>query len=179
MDRRPAVDSLRPATVDDVDTIAALWYHAWRDGHVGHVPDGLLPHRTLREFRRRVPSRVDHTTVAVSDARVVGFVTVADDEIEQLFVSAEARGRGVAAALLHHGEQAIAATHSCAWLAVVPGNTLARVFYERHGWTDEGPYDDAAEVAGGAFVIPCRPHEKAVTTSTPPVPTGRIQPLGS
>jgi GNAT superfamily N-acetyltransferase len=130
------VCTLRPADESDVEAIAEIWHRAWGDGHLGHVPDALLPFRTLRHFLERVPPRIPATTVATSGGRVVGFVTIHDDELEQIFVAAEARGGGVAGALLAAGEARIAREHERAWLAVVADNARARRFYERSGWRD-------------------------------------------
>lgn len=151
---------LRAARPDDVDSIAAVWHDAWRDGHLGHVPDALLAHRTLDQFRARVPGRLATTTVAEVGGRVVGFVTVHDDELEQLFVAADARASGIADALLRHGESLIAERHSAAWLAVATGNARARRFYERNGWADAGPLDYEAQTDSGPMVVRCRRYEK-------------------
>jgi ribosomal protein S18 acetylase RimI-like enzyme len=154
--------TLRAATAEDVEAIASIWHSGWRDGHLGHVPDGLLPHRQLADFRARVPPRLGMTTVAIIESRVVGFVTVHDDEIEQLYVAAPARGGGAADALLRHGEKMIAARFDLAWLAVVAGNARARRFYARNGWRDAGAFDYPAETASGTFPVPSRRYEKRV-----------------
>jgi ribosomal protein S18 acetylase RimI-like enzyme len=152
--------TLRAATADDVETIAALWHSGWRDGHLGHVPDALHPHRRLEDFRARVPARLHQTTVATLGAPVAGFVTVHDDEVEQLYVAGQARGTGVANALLRHAEHVIAARFDAGWLAVAAGNTRARRFYARNGWCDAAAFDYAAEIAGGTMAVPCRRYEK-------------------
>jgi ribosomal protein S18 acetylase RimI-like enzyme len=154
--------TLRPATDDDTDVIADVWHRGWRDGHVGHVPDSLLPFRERAHFRERVPPRLPQTTVATIGAEIVGFATLHDDELEQLYVSAAARGRGVADALIRHAEQAIAQRHDVAWLAVASGNARARRFYEKSGWRDAGPIDYQAEIRGGTIPVPCRRYEKRV-----------------
>lgn len=152
---------LRPATSADADDIARVWHLAWIDGHAGHVPREIIPHRGLDTFRARVPSRIATTTVAtVGGADLVGFVTVTGDELEQLFVAAEARGGGVARALLGHGEATIFAGHELAWLAVATGNARARRFYERQGWEDRAGLDYAAEIPGGTILVPSRRYEK-------------------
>jgi GNAT superfamily N-acetyltransferase len=151
--------SLRPATSDDVEAIATLWHAGWPDGHLGNVPDELLNHRQLTDFRRLVPPRINTTTVAESDG-VVGFVIFHDDEVEQMYVARSARGTGVAAALLTYAEEAIATQYDRAWLAVVAGNTRARQFYARKGWRDAGPIDYYAEIEGGRFAVPCHRYEK-------------------
>jgi GNAT superfamily N-acetyltransferase len=152
--------SLRAATPDDIDAIASVWHMGWRDGHLGHVPDALLPHRQLIHFRTRVPTRVPDSTVATIASGVVGFVTVRDDEVEQLYVAAAARGGGTADALMRHAEQVIAARFDVGWLAVVAGNARARRFYARNGWRDAGGFDYAAEIPGGTMLVPSRRYEK-------------------
>ncbi|HET8645160.1 MAG TPA: GNAT family N-acetyltransferase, partial [Vicinamibacteria bacterium] len=91
---------------------------------------------------------------------VVGFVTVIDDEVEQIYVARGARGTDVANALLRHAEEEIAGRYEVAWLAVVTGNARARRFYERNGWQDAGRLDYQAEVAGGTIPVPSRRYEK-------------------
>jgi GNAT superfamily N-acetyltransferase len=155
--------NLRPATEADTDAITTVWHAGWPDGHLGNVPDELLEHRRLADFRRMVTARIDATTVAVSDDTVIGFVTVHGDEVEEMYVGKAARGSGVAAMLLTHAEQTIANRHDRAWLAVVAGNVRARRFYERQGWQDAGPFDYFAEVGGGTFTVPCHRYEKQLT----------------
>jgi GNAT superfamily N-acetyltransferase len=153
---------LRAATPSDVDAIAQVWHTGWGDGHRGNVPRALYEHRGVGDFRERVAPRLLTTTVATVASAVVGFVVVVDDEIEQLYVAQGARGTGVAAGLLEHGEWSIAGRHTLAWLAVVAGNARARRFYERRGWRDAGPIDYLAETASGPLVVPSRRYEKRV-----------------
>jgi GNAT superfamily N-acetyltransferase len=155
--------SLRAATVEDVDSITEVWHTGWRDGHLGHVPAALLPHRELESFRRRVPERLSGSTVAVVGSTVVGFVTVHDDELEQLYVAERARGRGVAVALIRCGEARIAERFALAWLAVAVGNARARRFYAREGWSDAGAFDYPAAIEGGTVLVPCHRYEKHVS----------------
>src|SRR5438094_3673172 len=136
--------TLRAATADDASAIATVWHTAWLDGHLGHVPEALLPHRRLVDFQQRAATRIETTTVATIDSGVVGFVTVHDDELEHLFVAESARGTGAAAALLDHGEKTIAARFEVAWLAVAVGNARARRFYARQGWRHAAAIDYGA-----------------------------------
>ena len=46
-----AMWTLRGATLEDVESVADVWHKGWRDGHLGHVPEALLPHRRLEHFR--------------------------------------------------------------------------------------------------------------------------------
>ncbi|WP_433796795.1 N-acetyltransferase family protein [Actinoplanes sp. CA-252034] len=157
---------LRPARDEDAPAVAAVWVSAWRDGHLGHVPDELVAVRTPESFRIRAAAMIARTTVALSDAGITGFVTVSGDEVEQVFVAAPGRGSGVAGALLGEAERQVAAAgHETAWLAVVAGNARARRFYERSGWSDSGPFDYAAPAAGGAVSVPCHRYVKSVVAA--------------
>jgi ribosomal protein S18 acetylase RimI-like enzyme len=157
--------TLRAATTADVDAIARIWHDGWRDGHLGNVPDALLPHRRFEDFLGRVPPRVPDSTVAIINGHIVGFVTVINDEVEQVYVASDARGSGVADKLLRDAEEKVGSRFDVAWLSVVEGNSRARRFYERNGWRDAGAHDYRAEIGGGTLPVPCRRYEKRVTSS--------------
>ena len=156
--------AIRPAVPADMAAVADLWHVGWHDAHPGHVPDGLTAARTLAAFHERTPTRVGDTTVAVADdGELLGFVMVVADEVEQVFVGRDARGSGLAAALLDEAERRVAASgRTSAWLAVVAGNARARRFYERQGWTDEGDLPYEVTAGGRTYVSPCRRYVKQV-----------------
>lgn len=156
--------TLRRAVDADIPAIAAIWHRGWREVHLDHVPATLRRHRRHGDFRDRVPACLDLTTIATIGSDVVGFVMAHDDEIEQLYVAATARGSGVAAALLGHGETVVGARFDRAWLAVVAGNVRARRFYERNGWSDRGAFDNPAwTTSGPTIAVPSRRYEKRLT----------------
>jgi GNAT superfamily N-acetyltransferase len=154
---------LRPAVAGDAPAVAEIWLAGWRDGHLGHVPDALVRVRTPESFTARAAERVGDTTVAVTDDDVVaGFVMVVGDEVEQVYVSADHRGTGVAGVLLAEAVRRVGAGgHRLAWLAVATGNGRARRFYERCGWTDEGPFDYPAATEDGSTPVPCHRYTKS------------------
>jgi GNAT superfamily N-acetyltransferase len=155
--------SLRAATAADVDAVASIWYSGWGDGHLGNVPDELVAIRTKESFWDRVPGRIGDTTVAVVGDEVAGFVMVVDDEVEQVYVSGDHRGSGVAGTLIAEAERQVKANgHSEAWLAVATGNARARRFYERSGWTDAGAFDYPATTDDGPIPVPCHRYVKKV-----------------
>lgn len=154
---------IRPATAADAPSVGAIWRDGWRDGHLGHVPEELVAIRTPESFDLRAAQRVADTTVAEVDGAVAGFVMVVADEVEQVYVAADRRGTGVAGALLSEGLRQVGDHgHARAWLAVASGNTRARRFYERQGWTDEGAFDYPARSSGGPIAVPCHRYARQV-----------------
>jgi ribosomal protein S18 acetylase RimI-like enzyme len=155
--------TLRAARPDDAPAVAGIWRRGWRDGHVGHVPDALVAVRTDESFDTRAAQRVGDTVVATVDGEVAGFIMVVGDEVEQVYVAAEHRGGGVAAALLTEAERVVAANgHDRAWLAVAVGNARARRFYEKRAWIDEGVFDYPASHEDGPIAVPCHRYAKPV-----------------
>jgi ribosomal protein S18 acetylase RimI-like enzyme len=154
---------LRPAGPEDAAAVAAIWQTGWREAHLGNVPAELVAARHEESFRTRAMEHLPDTTVAMVGAELAGFVMVAGDEVEQLYLAARHRGAGVADGLLRHAERSIkAAGHPMAWLAVVPGNARARRFYERMGWTDEGPFDHLAPGGDGPIPVPAQRYVKRI-----------------
>jgi ribosomal protein S18 acetylase RimI-like enzyme len=160
--------TLRAARAGDADAIASIWYSGWGDGHVGNVPEELVAVRTKESFWQRVPERIPDTTVAVvgddaADGEVAGFVIVVEAEVEQVYVSRDHRGSGVAGVLIAEAERQVRAHgHPEAWLAVATGNARARRFYERSGWTDAGAFDYPAATEDGPIPVPCHRYVKKV-----------------
>jgi GNAT superfamily N-acetyltransferase len=156
------VVSLRPAQPADVAELAEVWRAAWHDGHAGHVPQTLIEARGPAYFRARSAELLEHTTVAVHAEELLGVLIVVGAELQQLMVTAAARGRGVGALLLADAERQVAADgHDEIWLAVVPGNTTARRFYGSHGWSDRGEETyDAVALGGGSVPVPVRRYAK-------------------
>jgi GNAT superfamily N-acetyltransferase len=155
---------IRPARPADMPEVAGIWHAGWPDGHLGHVPDELVAIRTADSFRPRAADRTADTRVAEVDGEIAGFTMVVDDEVEQVYVAAAHRGSGVADELLADAERRIReGGHRRAWLAVVAGNALARRFYERRGWVDDGPIVYAAEGPDGAIDVQAQRYVKDLT----------------
>ena len=152
------VVTLRPAQPADIAAVAEVWQAAWHDGHRGHVPDALIEARDPAYFAARSRDLVDQVTVAVDGDDLLGVLIVKADELQQIMITAAARGRGVGDLLAAAERQVATAGHDEIWLAVVPGNTSARRFYESHGWSDRGEETyDAVTLGGGTVAVPvCR-----------------------
>jgi putative acetyltransferase len=124
------------------------------------VRDHWVGHRTSSDANR--PYRPQEADVE-GGREVAGFVTVVDDEVEQLFVAGPHRGTAVAGTLLDEAERQVAAQgYGQAWLAVVAGNARARRFYERRGWADGGDLPYEVSAGGATYISPCRRYLKRV-----------------
>lgn len=141
---------LRPYESSDEEALADVWFDGWRS--VGLA----WPVVTRDELAARVPREIAGrwtVTVAELDGRIVGFLALAlaEGRVDQLFIRAEAQGRGIGAALL-----AIAAAQLPAgfWLSTQLGNHRARAFYE-----DRGMVLDRIEGAAGEerAIYVCKP----------------------
>ena len=152
---------IRQAHAADMPAVAAIWHAGWPDGHLGHVPDELVAVRTPDSFRTRAAERASDTRLAEVDGTIAGFTMVVEDEVEQAYVAAAHRGRGIAGLLLADAERRIRESgHRRAWLAVVAGNARARRFYERRGWVDDGPMVYAADGRSGPIDVPAQRYIK-------------------
>lgn len=152
--------ALRSAQPRDIARLAPLWRSAWLDGHRDNVPDELMAARGLDHFTSFLQEHCVDTTVAEDQLHKPLGLVILDSgtgELVQLAVARYARGTGVASLLLRAAERQLwHKGHTRAWLAVVPGNRRARAFYERHGWTDNGPMMHKAPTATGGIDVPVR-----------------------
>lgn len=79
--------NVRDADDAEIDTLAKIWYDAWRDAHEQIVPSELTRVRTLESFRDRLQAALPHVRVVGAPGEPVGFCMLKDDELYQLFVS--------------------------------------------------------------------------------------------
>ena len=159
---------IRPARSDDFEAIATLWHEGWQHGHAGLVPEGLYQFRTLESFRSRALQRIPSTSVAVKKetGRILGFVTINGEELEQFFLHSDARGTGLSGRLMEAGLKMLAASGvKRAYLAVVDGNERAIGFYRKAGWREIGLITYEAQTENGTFPMPCLRFEKDLTAS--------------
>lgn len=152
---------VRPATADELDQLAKIWFDGWQESHAHLAPPALLRFRTQSSFRDRLEAALPDIRVVGAAGAPLGFCIVKDDELYQLFVAAEARGTGVAIALIDDGEARLAARGvGTAWLACAIGNARAARFYEKRGWRLAGTIVNLAETFEGTFPIEVWRYEK-------------------
>jgi GNAT superfamily N-acetyltransferase len=153
----------RDASEQELDQLAQLWFDGWHDSHARIVPAGLTQLRTLESFRDRLQAALPSIRVVGAPLAPLGFSILKDDELYQLFVSAPARGTGVAATLIADAEARLAANGvKTAWLACAIGNDRAARFYEKNGWRRVGTMMNQAETKAGAFPLEVWRYEKSL-----------------
>jgi ribosomal protein S18 acetylase RimI-like enzyme len=83
--------------------------------------------------------------------------------LHQLYVSSEARGSGLAAALIRDAEARLAEDGApTAWLICAIGNERAARFYAKHGWMRTGTVVEHVEAGSGTFPLEVWRYEKSL-----------------
>jgi ribosomal protein S18 acetylase RimI-like enzyme len=164
---------VRNADPADVDPLAALWLEGWRDAHEGIVPKELARYRTLASFRERLAESLSQIRVIGPVGQPLGFSWTKEDELYQLYVSAAARGTGIARTLITDGEQQIAGVGiQAAWLACAIGNERAAKFYEKSGWHRIGVVTSKLPTPDGIFSLEVWRYEKDLSAIAGPPRVG-------
>jgi GNAT superfamily N-acetyltransferase len=158
------VTQVRWVEAAEIDHLARLWHDTWHEAHALLVPQELTRLRTVESFRARLQAAFPNIRVAGPLGAPFGFCVLKDDELSQLFVSLEARGSGVASALIADAEARLAGRGvERAWLACAIGNDRAARFYEKTGWHRVGTFLNTAETLSGPFPVEAWRYEKRLT----------------
>jgi GNAT superfamily N-acetyltransferase len=160
---------IRTPLQTELDRLATIWYDGWQDAHARILPQELARHRTFGSFRERLRPVLASVRVVGPPGHPLGFCMTNADEVSQLFIRADARGTGVAAALLVDAEQRIGALGvRVAWLACAIGNERAARFYERNGWHRSGTVLSRLPTPDGEFPLEVWRYEKDLGDSGRP-----------
>ncbi len=155
---------VRNAEEHEIDHLANLWYQGWLDAHEQIVPAELKRIRTPESFGPRLKALLPSVRVVGPVGAPLGFHILKDDELYQLYVSAEARGAGVAAALIGDAENLLSERgYETGWLACAIGNDRAARFYEKSGWRRAGNMINQLEPETGAFELEVWRYEKSLS----------------
>ena len=155
---------VRAAEKTEIDHLAKLWFDGWQDAHSKILPAELTRLRTLGSLRDRLQAALPTVRVIGPSGAPLGFCMVKGDELYQLYVSAQARGSGIAAGLMADAEaQFCAAGVKKAWLACAIANERAARFYEKCGWHRVGTMVNHLETTEGPFLLEVWRYEKSMT----------------
>lgn len=145
---------MRAPVEPDLEPLADLWHSGWRDGHLAIVPEALARLRARDNFRDRLLARWNALRVAGPEGAPLGFHLILEDELNQFYLAAEARGTGLASAMMEDAEGCFRAAGVLrAWLACSIGNVRAARFYEKAGWVRTGVETIACETSEGPFPL--------------------------
>ena len=148
----------------EIGHLAKIWYDGWHDAHAQIVPAELTRLRTLESFRDRLQAALPNVRVVGPSSEPVGFCIVKGNELYQLFVSAQSRGSGVAAALIADAEARLSENGvETAWLACAIGNERAAKFYEKRGWHRARTMINHLETSTGMLPLEVWRYEKSLT----------------
>jgi ribosomal protein S18 acetylase RimI-like enzyme len=130
---------IRAATAADAPALASIQARGWRWAYGDFIAPEEMPVEAEREPVFRELAQRGAVRVFDQDGTVVGYASVADDELTSLYVDPAAQGAGVGTRLLADAvERMRAGGHRRAWLLVYADNGQGRAFYERHGWQRVG-----------------------------------------
>ena len=145
---------IRDARAAEAGGLAEIWWQGWQDAHSAILPHELARLRTLESFHERISANLHNVRVAGPQGAPLGFAMLKADELDQLYVAADARGTGVAGALMVDSFARLrAAGAKVAWLACAIGNDRAARFYEKWGWRNAGTMVSNLPTPEGIFSL--------------------------
>jgi ribosomal protein S18 acetylase RimI-like enzyme len=154
----------RDAKASEIEPLAKLWFDGWQDAHARVLPVELGRLRTLESFQDRLAAGLDRVRVVGADDAPLGFCMTKGAELHQLYVSPQARGSGIAGALIEDAEVRLSAEGVLrAWLACAIGNERAARFYVKSGWILAGTVIEHLEAGSGMFPLEIWRYEKTLT----------------
>jgi GNAT superfamily N-acetyltransferase len=129
---------LRRADVGDADAVADVWLRSFDAA----LPSVSRAHTDdeVRKWLRRVVIGTLETWVVVADGAVVAMMALDGDDLDQLYLDPDWRGRGIGDLLVTHAKSRRPAGLRL-WTFQV--NTPARRFYRRHGFVEISRTDGA------------------------------------
>jgi len=166
MARTDSTTQVRPVDPSEVGTLARLWYDGWQDAHAAIVPAELARRRTLPRFEERLRAALPQTRTIGPVGAPLGFAMLKGDELYQLYVSARARGTGVARQLMADAESRLLGSGvQTAWLGCAIGNLRAARFYEKSGWHLARTEVEQLETPEGPFPLELWRYEKRLAAA--------------
>lgn len=130
---------LAPLADGDLDAAAVFLHEHWRDTYRTALPPALLAERTVAHFRHHLERRRERCWLAWLDERLVGLATASANCVEDVWVAARYRRRGIGTRLV---EMAMAHLRRRGFGFAQAGcedfNRAAVDFFEALGWARIG-----------------------------------------
>lgn len=110
------------------EELLAVWESSVRATHLLLSPEEI---ENIKEYVPEALRKVPVLIIAENEQKIpVGFMGIAKEHLERLFVADQERGKGVGKALLNYGVE----NYGLRSLAVNEQNSYARAFYEHMGF---------------------------------------------
>lgn len=126
---------IRPGTSADRDAVVAMVSEVWRETYAGHLPPESTSTPDAEHIADLVGNPAQQGWVATLGERLVGYGSVTANCVDQIWISAGVRRRGIGSALL---AEAIAGIRQRDFAFAQAGcedfNRPARAFLEAKGW---------------------------------------------
>jgi len=142
---------IRPYSTDDLDDVLDAWYLASLEAHPFLDKDFFEMERTLISGQFLPASE---SWVFEIHGRVVGSISLLDNEVGGIFVTPAHQNQGIGRALMDH----VAATRPCLELEVFEANAIGRRFYDAYGF--RAVSEDSCEATGHPVIrlrLDCAP----------------------
>lgn len=110
-----------------IEGLVKLWESSVKATHL-FLPEGEI--QNIKEYVPQALEEIPHLIVAEKENAPVGFMGIAGQKLEMLFLSPEKRGKGIGKALLQYGVERYGVNE----LTVNEQNPQARGFYEHMGF---------------------------------------------
>ena len=120
---------LQKASPADYNTLLALWEASVRATHDFLNPDDILFFKNIIQ-QHNAFSLVDLTCIVDEYNKILGFMGIAEDKLEMLFLDPAERGKGLGKQLMLHAFE----TYGITKVDVNEQNKAAREFYEYFGF---------------------------------------------
>lgn len=111
-----------------IEQLLKVWEGSVRATHLFLSEDEI---KTIKQYVPQALREIPHLIIAENEHKIpAGFMGIAEQHLEMLFISHKERGKGLGRALLQYGIE----KHSVNTLAVNEQNPLAKGFYEHMGF---------------------------------------------
>ncbi|HKX76327.1 MAG TPA: GNAT family N-acetyltransferase [Acidimicrobiia bacterium] len=142
--------TVRPATIDDADSIASVHIRSWQAAYSEILPAEFLAglsyeRRRLRWRENLIAGDTSTLVVETPEGEVVGFASVGSGaevglgELYAIYLEPRLWGTGLGRRLMAATDELLLQSgFSAATLWVFADNLRARRFYEAAGWTHDG-----------------------------------------
>jgi GNAT superfamily N-acetyltransferase len=138
---------IRPGTGADRDAVVAMVSEVWRETYDGHLPPESITIPDAGHIEDLVGNPAQQGWVATLGERLVGYASVTANCVDQLWISARTRRRGIGSALLARTIEGIRERgFAFAQAGCEDFNRPARQFLEAKGWRQ---IDSQPQALGG------------------------------